>query len=80
MSHVAVNLSEFSDTDIKSDPSRVMQIIENIVTNAIKYTEQGNVQAKAVVHEKTKLVTRIEDSGQGIPQLSQTLYSLRLNV
>ncbi|WJV67824.1 hybrid sensor histidine kinase/response regulator [Pectobacteriaceae bacterium CE70] len=64
---VNVSLEKVSDVYIKSDPSRVMQIIENIVTNAIKYTENGNVQINAIVHEKSKLVIKVEDTGQGIP-------------
>lgn len=65
---VSVNLCDISDVYIKSDPSRAMQIIENIVTNAIKYTENGNVQVSAVVHEKSKLIIKVEDTGQGIPK------------
>ncbi|WP_447870088.1 ATP-binding response regulator [Serratia fonticola] len=65
---VSVNLGDISDVYIKSDPSRAMQIIENIVTNAIKYTENGNMQVSAVVHEKSKLIIKVEDTGQGIPK------------
>ncbi|CAI1070433.1 ATP-binding response regulator [Serratia quinivorans] len=65
---VSVSLGDISDVYIKSDPSRAMQIIENIVTNAIKYTENGNVQVSAVVHEKSKLIIKVEDTGQGIPK------------
>ncbi|MCS4269084.1 hybrid sensor histidine kinase/response regulator [Serratia sp. BIGb0163] len=65
---VSVSLGDISDMYIKSDPSRAMQIIENIVTNALKYTENGNVQVSAVVHEKSKLIIKVEDTGQGIPK------------
>jgi signal transduction histidine kinase/CheY-like chemotaxis protein len=65
---ISVSLGDISDVYIKSDPSRAMQIIENIVTNAIKYTENGNVQVSAVVHEKSKLIIKVEDTGQGIPK------------
>lgn len=65
---VSVSLGDISDVYIKSDPSRAMQIIENIVTNAIKYTENGNVLVSAVVHEKSKLIIKVEDTGQGIPK------------
>lgn len=65
---VSVSLGDISDVYIKTDPSRTMQIVENIVTNAIKYTENGNVQVSAVVHEKSKLIIKVEDSGQGIPK------------
>lgn len=45
-----------------------MQIIENIVTNAIKYTENGRVQINATIHDKSRLVITVKDTGQGIPK------------
>ncbi|MDI9110489.1 hybrid sensor histidine kinase/response regulator [Serratia marcescens] len=66
--NVSVSIDNISDTYIKSDPSRVMQIIENIVTNAIKYTENGRVQINATIHDKSRLVITVKDTGQGIPK------------
>lgn len=66
--NINVSIDEIENTYIKSDPSRIMQIIENIVTNAIKYTENGNVQISAVIRDKSRLVITIRDTGRGIPK------------
>ncbi|ELQ9311754.1 response regulator [Serratia marcescens] len=66
--NVSVSIDNIPDTYIKSDPSRVMQIIENIVTNAIKYTDNGLVQVNANIQDKSTLVLKIKDTGQGIPK------------
>lgn len=48
-----------------SDPTRIRQILENILTNAIKYTERGGITLQAEVRDD---VFRVEftDSGVGI--------------
>lgn len=53
--------------EFKGDEIRLKQIILNILTNAIKFTEQGHVSLK-VYREITSenLVIEIEDSGIGI--------------
>ncbi|WP_413715383.1 hybrid sensor histidine kinase/response regulator [Serratia ureilytica] len=65
---VNVTLETVPDVYIKSDSSRVMQIIENIVTNAIKYTEAGDVHVTATVQGGNKLIIYVDDTGQGIPK------------
>ncbi|GGO86524.1 histidine kinase [Marinobacterium nitratireducens] len=53
------------------DPTRLRQIITNLVSNAIKFTEYGQVQifAEAVLsnEEYCQLSLRVSDSGIGIP-------------
>ncbi len=48
-----------------SDPTRIRQILENILSNAIKYTERGGISLQA---EVTQGVFKVEiaDSGTGI--------------
>jgi PAS domain S-box-containing protein len=54
------------------DPSRTRQVLTNLITNAIKFTERGQVSIRAV-HQKSQtpgiFQTRIEvqDTGMGIP-------------
>ncbi|WII72409.1 PAS domain S-box protein [Bdellovibrio sp. 22V] len=50
---------------IRSDPTRVRQILGNIVGNAIKFTEQGHVQMNVSFHEPF-LEFEVIDTGQGI--------------
>lgn len=56
--------------NLYGDELRLKQVITNIVTNAVKYTEQGHVMLK-VFHEsisddEINLVVSVEDTGIGI--------------
>ncbi|MFO7886302.1 MAG: response regulator, partial [Desulfobacteraceae bacterium] len=50
---------------IESDETRVTQIIQNIVNNGIKFTEQGHVHVRAK-HDDTHIYLDISDTGIGI--------------
>ncbi|MCC5847539.1 MAG: PAS domain S-box protein [Verrucomicrobia bacterium] len=56
---------------LRGDPFRLGQIIRNLVTNAIQYTEEGEVIVKCKVVEETEtevtLRFDVEDTGMGIP-------------
>lgn len=51
--------------DIVSDRRRVEQVLINLVNNAIKFTDQGEVLIKSAV-DKMRIVTSIADTGIGI--------------
>ncbi|MDR3573011.1 MAG: ATP-binding protein [Anaerolineaceae bacterium] len=53
--------------EISSDRRRVEQILINLLNNAVKFTEQGEVRLESQI-ENDWLVTRIIDSGIGIKQ------------
>lgn len=68
------------DTPIKvtADPSRIRQVILNCLSNAIKFTSQGQIILKVspitdIEHQKTYLRFDIEDSGIGISPAKQKL-------
>ncbi|MFO8017764.1 MAG: PAS domain S-box protein [Promethearchaeia archaeon] len=50
---------------IVADPLRFKQILDNLLTNAIKFTEQGYVKIKAIQHSD-HWEFRIKDTGVGI--------------
>ncbi len=54
----------------KTDAKRLHQILQNILSNAIKYTEKGSVE---IVAEQNSLATviRIKDTGMGIDASDQ---------
>ena len=60
---------------VLGDPTRLRQIVSNLVSNAVKFTEQGSVAVKAAVdsHEEggVRLLMSVEDTGVGIPQNKQ---------
>ena len=56
---------------IKTDPARFRQIIFNLVGNAIKFTEQGNVTVNCRFKKTASgplLLIDITDTGIGIPE------------
>ena len=52
---------------IRVDESRMMQVLGNLVTNALRYTpEKGRIILGAVTSHKEVLI-RVQDNGVGIP-------------
>lgn len=52
---------------VESDPTKIKQILINILSNSIKYTTEGQVTFTADFKDN-KAVFRIEDTGTGIPK------------
>lgn len=57
------NISEGGD--IKIDQSKIKQILNNIIGNAVKYTKQGNVEVNTRTDGKD-LIIRVSDTGLGM--------------
>ena len=57
------------------DRTHVLEIINNLVTNAIKYTEKGKITitAKCIINENNtcSLIIFVEDTGKGISEANQ---------
>jgi len=57
---------------VRGDPTRLRQIITNLVGNSVKFTEQGRITVRAEVERETKssvlAKVTIEDTGIGIPE------------
>lgn len=59
------------DSMLRGDPGRIRQILTNIVGNAIKFTEQGEIKITVKLSKQGKqvaLTCSVEDTGIGIPQ------------
>jgi len=52
---------------LNGDPARLQQILVNLVTNAIKFTDQGEVDVKFLRPHANKWLIEVSDTGQGIP-------------
>ena len=66
---VKVEVDPALNRNVKSDPFRIRQIITNLVTNAIKFTQKGEVQIKASLDNagvQSRLVVAVKDTGIGI--------------
>jgi PAS domain S-box-containing protein len=55
---------------IYTDKSRLMQIFQNLISNALKFTSEGKISVDTVVKNK-KITFSIKDTGIGIPELAQ---------
>lgn len=56
--------------EIETDPVRLRQILDNLITNAIKFTDRGSVEVGVRVVEKEEhpfLEFFVKDTGKGIP-------------
>jgi two-component system, sensor histidine kinase len=51
---------------IRSDPSLIEQVLRNLISNAIKYTQRGFVQLRCL-HEEAFVRLEVLDSGIGMP-------------
>ncbi len=61
---VAADVPEF----VLGDPERVRQILVNLVNNALKFTEKGQVSLRIDVEASTgRIRVRVTDTGIGIP-------------
>jgi len=70
---IILDTSHIEHSMIKSDPGRIRQILTNLVGNAIKFTEQGEIVIFADLIPDTKsshllqLHCKVSDTGIGIP-------------
>lgn len=55
-----------TDYVVFTDPALVARIVENFVTNAIRYTEQGSIRIECTARGESVLVA-VVDTGMGIP-------------
>jgi signal transduction histidine kinase/ActR/RegA family two-component response regulator len=55
---------------VHGDPNRLLQILNNLVDNAIKFTHQGAVTVRLLTHGE-HLRFEVQDSGRGIPRERQ---------
>jgi PAS domain S-box-containing protein len=53
------------DVTVQVDPAKVRQILINLISNAVKFTETGNVRVRAWVDEEDAIF-EVEDTGIGI--------------
>ena len=56
-----------------SDPTRLRQIVTNLVSNAIKFTDEGGVKVRAGMSgqgDEVRFTLQVTDSGIGLPEKS----------
>src|SRR6185436_20307601 len=60
---------------IRTDPDKLKQVLLNLVANAVKYTERGEVRIEASRDERGAVRVNVADSGVGIaPQNLRRIF------
>ena len=58
---------------IRADEIKLKQVIDNLLTNAIKYSEQSGEIKVSLTLEEDSLILTVQDNGPGIPEDEQKL-------
>lgn len=69
---VSFNFEDTIGKIVKMDEVRVSQVMNNLISNAIKFTEQGEILISCVAGKKD-IEFRVKDSGIGIPSQKTAL-------
>ncbi|WP_436858711.1 two-component sensor histidine kinase BarA [Citrobacter tructae] len=73
---LTLNIKNDVPDNVIGDPLRLQQVITNLVGNAIKFTENGNidilVEKRSISNTKVQIEVQIRDTGIGIPERDQS--------
>ena len=62
---------------VDADPTRMEQVVVNLLNNAAKYTDPGGLIRMSVVREGNEAIVRVRDNGVGItPELLPHIFEL----
>jgi PAS domain S-box-containing protein len=56
---------------ISTDPSRIRQILSNLIGNAMKFTDEGFIEIGFTITGDNKIIFYVKDTGIGIPKEKQ---------
>ena len=66
---------ESINIEVNADKSRITQVVSNLVSNAIKFTQEGTISISCKIEEK-EILLLVRDSGRGIdPEIHSRLFS-----
>lgn len=67
--HIEHDVSEY----VKGDPTRLRQILNNLISNAVKFTHDGEIVVELIKSDNDLLKFSVIDTGIGIPEEAQKL-------
>lgn len=65
--HLDLRINVEGEIKLETDRKRLYQVVLNVVSNAVKYTEKGTIQVHAKVKRK-QLIIKVIDTGIGIDE------------
>lgn len=76
-----LNISDLAaGTKIETDPVRLQQILDNLITNAIKFTDKGTIEtgvSRKEISGSAFFEFYVKDTGKGIPPDKQEMIFIR---
>ena len=57
-----------SSVEVLCDPPRIVQVLDNLIVNAIKYSEEGKAVVVGIKEFENKVQVSVKDQGYGIPE------------
>jgi signal transduction histidine kinase/CheY-like chemotaxis protein len=78
--HLSIDCDKADDSPLMLDAGRVRQIVGNLVSNAIKFTETGSVKTLVSMHElpdnRIEITVSVIDTGPGVPDdVAETIFA-----
>jgi len=68
---LTLDLADIEQDTVQGDPGRLKQILTNLINNAIKFTDHGEVVVRALLQESDdygwRFICSVSDTGVGIP-------------
>jgi len=62
---------EGNDLIIETDPLRLKQVLSNLISNGLKFTDKGVVEFGYKINEQKQLYFFVKDSGKGVSEVLQ---------
>jgi signal transduction histidine kinase len=77
-----IDLPEQEDLTAYIDEAMIKQVFNNLVSNALKFTERGGTVSLTAARSASNIVIRVKDTGRGIPlgareHLFQPLFQVK---
>jgi signal transduction histidine kinase len=67
---------QLDDLEVYADKERIMQVLGNLLSNALKFTKQGTITIHSEQSDKSQLTVKVTDTGIGIdPALLLRLFT-----
>jgi signal transduction histidine kinase len=63
--------AETIPVEVEMDPNRILQVLCNFLTNAIKYAPEGSTVTVRCVKDGDSMLTSVIDEGRGVPKEKQ---------
>lgn len=68
--HLTINFQDKNIPHVKADSGRLRQVLNNLISNAVKYTKQGSIEISFQKNEK-EVICQVKDTGVGISKPNQ---------